>query len=1407
MMAGIFWLQIGRERKLLTSYVKESGDRDYKLDRASPDLLKIAHKKKQEALVDTGRLRTSADRLQGYVERLAKFVAELNLDEEGQKEEQKKFATVIDGDEGALALIEHAHRVIDTLAEYVVSFEHLERAQLLLAAEALGNPQLAPMTLMNHPIVPIRSNTQLPKLELCQFDGTITDWQQFWETFKVTVDDEPLPSVQKLSYLISTLRGEARQVAVGYAVTAANYPVLVGLLKEKYGNQDMIRERLHAELQELQRAGEQLTEARNVIQQIERICRQLEALGDSTEGKQIEVAIQSKLPRWILRSVHQEKDKDALWTIQKLCKHVETTLRLEEKVAIPHKDVKKPTNVSAAEYNTATGTFAVSAQRTERKTGCSFCNGDHWTNECTITVTRESRQQKAAELRLCFRCLRTGHNANRCNYHRPCFSCKQDNHSALCPNKGEYQGPQKMGQNRSDGGQQEKWRKDAQRRGGGGPQKVMAITEAEEEVLVPQGGPAHAVHVTINNGGNNPSSEADIQSPRHEVLLLSREVVLSNPAYPELKQKTMAFFDVGSQLSFITTDLAQKLELQSNNHEKLSISTFAAEHPTTISSHSYAIDLKHMDGSLRMKVSALTKLTDWITVPTEHRMASEAMSLQGRQATPGILIGADYFWDLVDAGEVRKLPSGFNQIGSKVGPMLCGRGHITSMMAIQKHQEDKSTLDDTIEQFWKLEAIGIKDDPDVDDDDIALQQFQKNVCRKEGRYFVRWPWREEQPDLPSNYFTCVGRLQSTLKRLREHPEEMLHRYDAILQEQLIKGVIEPVENIEEHGGLVHYLPHHPVLTPDKATTKMRIVYDASAKAKRGAKSLNDCLYRGPLLTSDLCGMLLRFRTYNIAIVADVEKAFLQLGLEEKDRDAVRFLWLKDVAKPWSADNMQVYRFCRVPFGVVSSPFLLAATIHHHLQNHDLPQLETKVAQEITNNIYADNILMAATTTEEARKKCREAKVLFGDALMNLREFVSNDQLVNKEFADAGQKEDVKFLGVPWNTRRDTITLALPVIAQRSSTTKRHVLQAIASVFDPLGLLAPAIVPAKRFFQELWQKPYNWDQQLSVDDENRWKNLAQSFSDKQLKQPRKVYDSKHEGRLTLHTFVDASAIAYAAAIYLRQELKGGVIVTLLYAKSRLCPIKGMTIPRLELMAAVIGSRMTKFIVEQIQKPVQEITLWSDSKCVLGWIHSKSGMLPKFVANRVHEIHNLKMTNFRYVPTKENPADLGSRGCTADELKDNHLWWTGPPWLTEDQQKWPPSPIITPDELEEEVEENFQQDTQLMTSILLEPPVTIIDPERCSSWQSLRIIMAMVLWLLKVKILDKVCTPPTNFWKRLQRGKNGRRSAEMMSLAEEELIRQAQRSHPPEHGEVEGLGLQKDGRGLLVCTKPPTRTWRS
>ena len=109
------------------------------------------------------------------------------------------------------------------------------------------------------------------------------------------------------------------------------------------------------------------------------------------------------------------------------------------------------------------------------------------------------------------------------------------------------------------------------------------------------------------------------------------------------------------------------------------------------------------------------------------------------------------------------------------------------------------------------------------------------------------------------------------------------------------------------------------------------MYNASAKIKRSANSLKECLYRGSVILEDLCGLLLRFRMEKIGLVSDIKKAFLQVGLHEADRDVTRILWLKDIQKPVSKENLLVCRFKRLPFRIISSPFLLGATIKHHLE--------------------------------------------------------------------------------------------------------------------------------------------------------------------------------------------------------------------------------------------------------------------------------------------------------------------------------------------------------------------------------------------------------------------------------------------------------------------------------------------
>jgi hypothetical protein len=185
------------------------------------------------------------------------------------------------------------------------------------------------------------------------------------------------------------------------------------------------------------------------------------------------------------------------------------------------------------------------------------------------------------------------------------------------------------------------------------------------------------------------------------------------------------------------------------------------------------------------------------------------------------------------------------------------------------------------------------------------------VKHRDGRYEVHLPWKDNQVTIPDNYQLSLRRLESLLWRLQQDPKT-LKEYDNIIQEQIARGIIERVdETSTTNASRVHYLPHHAIIRRDKKTTKLRIVYDASAKSE--GPSLNDCLYSGPSLAENIVDILLRFRCHPTALVGDIEKAFLMIAIAKEDRDVLRFLWVDDITK----DNpkIMIYRFTRVVFGV------------------------------------------------------------------------------------------------------------------------------------------------------------------------------------------------------------------------------------------------------------------------------------------------------------------------------------------------------------------------------------------------------------------------------------------------------------------------------------------------------------
>ncbi|KAL6742656.1 hypothetical protein Aduo_015786 [Ancylostoma duodenale] len=193
-----------------------------------------------------------------------------------------------------------------------------------------------------------------------------------------------------------------------------------------------------------------------------------------------------------------------------------------------------------------------------------------------------------------------------------------------------------------------------------------------------------------------------------------------------------------------------------------------------------------------------------------------------------------------------------------------------------------------------------------------MNNYRSTIQIADGKVTAGFLFLSNISQLKDNFNVAIKRLHALLRVLQQDPEKM-GLYNNALREYSDQGIIEEIQEPDRDGVTTFYLPHRHVWTPGKST-QLRIVFDASSHAK-GELSLNDVVHQGYSLTSCIFDILMKFRTYDNAMIADIQKAFLQIHLPMDHRDATRFLWVKDHLKPPSGSNIKYYRFCRVPFGI------------------------------------------------------------------------------------------------------------------------------------------------------------------------------------------------------------------------------------------------------------------------------------------------------------------------------------------------------------------------------------------------------------------------------------------------------------------------------------------------------------
>ena len=1114
------------------------------------------------------------------------------------------------------------------------------------------------------------SRIKLPKLEPKKFNGDLTKWEAFWSSFESSIHVNPtLTAVDKFQYLISLLEGPAFAAVAGLKLTEPNYNEAIDTLTKRFGNKQLIISRHMDTLLELEpvTAPTNIKALRRLYDKIEFQVRSLKSLGVPLDsyGNLLSSLFMTRLPHEFRLIVSREIGT-AEWTVDQIMNIVDREIGARERAFIQTSSHAQGLNPG---LSTVTAMMAG-----DGKPKCCYCKQHHPSASCKTVTDVAQRIVILKKSGRCFICLKRHHMSRNCRSTVSCSLCNGRHHISICK------------QHDSNG----------QSAGGSGNSSAQSRTVSSSTTQAP---------LTL---GHTPSTTTGLYCVNSDtpVLLQTAQAYVHKPTSPACGVTIRLMLDGGSQRSYITERVREALGLESEGTEVVNIKTFGSETTKLQSVDSVTATIHSKEGN---QINVLFSTVPLICEPLscqpvaytrqQYRHLSELdladSSSVGDELHIDALIGSDHYWQLV-TGRVVRGDSGPTAIHTHLGWVLSGpvggtsdnnhsNLHSSHSLHILHSSDSSSSLDSSLKAFWELESLGIKqDEPSV------YEEFKKNIEFKNGRYEVGLPWRTSQKKLPSNFTLAKKRLEGLLNRLRHNPD-VRREYHAVIQDQLRQGIIEEVNEDPQTNtdAKVHYLPHHAVIRKDKQTTKLRIVYDASARSN--GISLNDSLFSGPKFNQNILDIIVRFRTYRIALAADVEKAFLMVSVCNKDRDALRFLWVDNVEKDHTVTRK--LRFTRVVFGVNASPFLLNATITHHLQKYR--EKHPDLVHTLMKSIYVDDVTFGADREDKAYQLYVLSKKVFAEGGFNLRKFVTNSPILRQRIASSEHQFNLptstpsnhnvveedstyasnllagstlgsqKILGVGWNPVSDLLEFDIREIAKSLrllKPTKRNIVGFASRFYDPLGFLSPVIVTLKIFFQELCKLKVNWDDPLPNELMSKWTGLVSRFQGIVITLPRCYLRSAGENpAFMLHGFCDASSAAYAAVVYLSVNSESAHFVA---SKTRVSPLTQLSIPRLELLSCLLLARLMSHIFEAIHSTVDVKvgSCFTDSKVALYWIQGEDKHWKQFVHNRAVEIRKLvPVHHWSHCTGKDNPADMPSRGISPIDLETNLTWRHGPDWL--------------------------------------------------------------------------------------------------------------------------------------------------
>lgn len=1091
---------------------------------------------------------------------------------------------------------------------------------------------------------------RLPKLELFPFDSKLENWPTFRDTFTSLIHgNTQIANIEKFYYLLSAVSGSALTIVKSMPVTSDNYAIVWSALVKRYENKRALATTYLDKLFNFKPlVTESVAGLNGFLQTFQENIKALQLLDikDLSGFLLFYVALRNLDPV-TRRELERELGQDELPNYDELITFIEKHVRVLEMSesttnstttkSVPYSrnqsKVNQPSGSKSNNSNSQRPTLSsavVNADqpvKSNKSMECLYCKKMHSIYRCSeyIDLTPAQRMDKIKQLKLCENCLRE-HSVNDCPSKVLCTICKKKHH--------------------------------------------------------------HTLH--IDSIANSSSSAIALTCSANLTVLLGTAVIHVADCWGQY-QTVRAIIDSGAMSSYITQDCTKRLGLSRRkcNFEPIGLGgnpvrefglttcNIKPRHCSSPVLSTDAVIVTNIAGNL-----PTMPLSDKTIVEFQHLMLADPAYY--KPAPVDLLIAGDLFPYIYDGDKILPRKHGMPVAMSSVfGYVILGQtelghsDHGSASSAVTDTSREGSfcgfsmNLDQIMNSFWEVENVPSVVPRRSPEDELAETLFAKDHRRDDtGRYIVKYPFRPSV-ELGDSSQMATRRLLNLESKLEREPE-LKTQYHKFMREYEDLGhmtCLGDVQNVDSK----YIIPHFCIIKPTSTTTSHRVVFDASGKSSNNM-SLNAMVLPGPKLQADINQLLINFRLHEICLSADVCKMYRMVLLDEVQRPYQHILWRYSVDQP-----IQKFALNTLTYGVASCPYL-AIKVLHTLADDEAVKFP-KAAPILKTAFFMDDLLWSVSTAEEALQLQHELMELLKAGGFILRKWSSNCPQVVEHLDETHRETPVAFddesnlsikvLGLQWLPACDAFSFA--TTPSNPVVSKRTVLSQIGRQFDPLGFVAPCVFYAKCFMQELWARQLDWDQSLPSDLVPQWRAYVNELPLlSNIKHDRHVKVVRHTYCQILG-FCDASTLGYAAVVYLRSKnADGETKVSLVIAKSKVAPLKTVTIPRLELMAAHLLAKLVKYVQSVLlsRLKVDETLLFTDSSVVLAWLNTPSHTLKTFVSTRVSKINDSVTSKCWYhVSGGSNPADVCSRGALPSALLAAHEWLNGPDWLNLDQSQWP------------------------------------------------------------------------------------------------------------------------------------------